>query len=193
MRAASTALDSINQFAPVIAWAANLLAVVSCDNIRNNTRELQAGTSTLNPSELTSNLCGRLLIAFRNDLATLGQILAKWQQLSSNEIILVLQDFFKKPLFLDTQPLQSPAAVEQPDKTAEKYNSPHELMSSNSCLPAIKCRLRDLSAGPFSAGCGFLAGLVALATGFTPLWVALPCGVVLGWLIADRSIAATGM
>jgi hypothetical protein len=57
----------------------------------------------------------------------------------------------------------------------------------------LRHRLRDMRTGPISAACGGVAGVIAVATGVVPFWVAMPIGLLLGWLIPDRFLAARGL
>lgn len=74
----------------------------------------------------------------------------------------------------------------------DAYSSSESAEAYSPRLAELQKRLRDGFSGPISAAAGGAAGLVALITGFAPIWVAMPIGLLLGWVVADRLLAKLG-
>lgn len=63
-----------------------------------------------------------------------------------------------------------------------------ETAKSAANLRFLNARLRDSISGPISVLCAFLAGVASLAIPAIPIWVAMPLGGFIGWVVADICI-----
>lgn len=56
----------------------------------------------------------------------------------------------------------------------------------------LHMRMRDTVSGPISAASAAIFGITAAFAGLVPVWVAMPVGALLGWVVSDRILIARG-